>query len=95
MHDKLFATQNEWANLDNAGAVAKFKEYAAEMGVDTGTFNSCLDNDEHKAEVDKDIADGTTAGVNGTPATFVNGVLVSGAVPFEQFKAQIDAALEE
>lgn len=28
MHDKLFTAQNDWANLDSAGAVAKFKEYA-------------------------------------------------------------------
>jgi len=32
--------------------------------------------------------------VTGTPATFVNGVLVRGAQPYESFKRVVDAALE-
>ncbi len=37
---------------------------------------------------------GSSVGVKGTPATFVNGVLVSGAVPYATIKAAIDAALK-
>jgi len=36
---------------------------------------------------------GEKAGVSGTPATFVNGRLISGAVPFEQFRAIIEEEL--
>ena len=38
---------------------------------------------------------GNEAGVNGTPAFFVNGVLISGAQPFEAFKEVIDAELAQ
>jgi protein-disulfide isomerase len=37
---------------------------------------------------------GLAAGVDGTPASVINGTLVAGALPFEQIKAQIDAALK-
>ena len=36
---------------------------------------------------------GDEAGVNGTPAFFINGRLVSGAQPFEAFKEVIDEEL--
>ena len=93
MHDKLFTVQDAWASLPAADAAAKFKEYAGELGLDAGTFGSCLDNDEHKAEIDKDIADAGTVAVNGTPGTFVNGYFLSGAVPYDQFKTLIDREL--
>ena len=44
--------------------------------------------------VKEDMKEGTEAGVSGTPAFFVNGISISGAQPFEVFKAVIDAELE-
>ena len=37
-----------------------------------------------------DLKDGAAAGVSGTPAFFVNGRFLSGAVPFEEIAALID-----
>jgi protein-disulfide isomerase len=36
---------------------------------------------------------GNEAGVNGTPAFFINGRLISGAQPFEEFRKIIDDEL--
>ena len=36
---------------------------------------------------------GNDAGVNGTPAFFINGRMISGAQPFEAFKKIIDEEL--
>ena len=44
--------------------------------------------------MDTDIAVGQEAGVDGTPAFFINGRLLSGAQPFDQFKKLIDEELE-
>jgi protein-disulfide isomerase len=87
-HDLLYANQNA---LD----VASLKSYAAQLGLDTATFDECLDAGEQTAEVQKDYQDGQSYGVGGTPAFFINGQLVSGAQPFALFQQVIDAALAE
>jgi len=88
------------------GVVSAFKSEAADLGLDTATFDDCLDSGKHTSEVQKDFQDGQTYGVGGTPAFFINGQLVSGAIPFEDymgptgemqpgFKTIIDAVLAE
>ncbi len=76
-----------------AQIVQGLKDYAQKFGLDSGKFNSCLDSGSKAALVKNDLDDGTKAGVNGTPAFFINGRLLSGAVPFEQFKTIIDEEL--
>jgi len=90
MHDKLFeANANEELNLD------KFKQISKDLGLNTDQFNDCLDNEKMASKVAKDMAGGQKAGVSGTPATFINGELVSGALPLDQFKVVIDQLLSE
>ncbi|MBR9699110.1 DsbA family protein [Candidatus Woesearchaeota archaeon] len=86
MHDKLF---DEGA----AGGVTSFKSFASDLGLDTGDFNDCLDSDTHAAEVQKDMRDGSAAGIRGTPGFIINGELLSGAQPFAAFQAAIEKAL--
>lgn len=73
--------------------VKSLKEQASKLVLDQGKFDSCLDSGSKAALVKADLDDGTKAGVNGTPAFFINGRLISGAVPFEQFKTVIDEEL--
>jgi len=98
-NDLLFANQTA---LD----VDSLKGYAAQLGLDTATFNDCLDGGKQTSEVEKDSQDAQSYGATGTPAFFINGQLVSGALPFEDytdqsgatqpgFKSIIDTALEE
>jgi protein-disulfide isomerase len=56
-------------------------------------FEECLASDKFDAKVQADQALGIQLGVNGTPATFINGYLVSGAQPFGNVKLVIDALL--
>jgi protein-disulfide isomerase len=69
------------------------KRYAGELKLDQKKFDVCLDDGKYAAEVDKDQADGAKAGVNGTPTFFINGRVLSGALPLDQFKQIIDAEL--
>jgi protein-disulfide isomerase len=85
-HDRLFANS---AGLTDAD----LKAHAAALGLDTAKFNTCVDNRQQKAGVDKDMADGEAVGVTGTPAFFINGRSVEGAQPFEAFKRVIDEEL--
>jgi protein-disulfide isomerase len=87
MHDKLFANQK-------ALEVPALKGYAKELGLDSGKFDKCLDSGEKAATVQADLAEGKKVGVNGTPAFFINGILLSGAQPFDEFKSVIDSELQ-
>ncbi len=86
MHDKLYNNQDA---LD----VDDLKSYAVELGLDATQFNDCLDSDKMADEVQADIDEGSSYGVSGTPAFFINGILVSGAQPFSEFEKIIDAEL--
>ena len=91
MHDVMFAKgTGDGTGLD----VASLKQYAADLKLDTTKFNTCLDNHETASIVAKDQQDGSTAGVQGTPTTFINGKAVVGAVPYSNIKAAIDAELQ-
>ena len=46
-------------------------------------------------EVQKDTDDGINYGVTGTPAFFINGIVLEGAQPFENFKQIIDEELSK
>ena len=86
-HDRLFANQQRLGPSD-------LKQHAADLGLDTARFDACVDSHKYKAAVDADISDANDAGVNGTPAFFINGRMVSGAQPFDVFKKIIDDELE-
>ena len=76
-----------------ADIVKNLKAQAKSLNLDQGKFDKCLDSGEKESLVKADLDDGSKAGVNGTPAFFLNGRLLSGAVPFAQFKVVIDEEL--
>jgi protein-disulfide isomerase len=85
-YERLFADQTK---LSDEG----LKQAAAKLGMDTARFNACVDTHKYKDRVETDIKEGNEAGVNGTPAFFINGRMLSGAQPFEAFKGIIDEEL--
>ncbi len=86
MHELLFSQGVQ-------GGVTSFKQFASQIGLNTGKFNDCLDSGKMVSEIRKDMADGAAVGVQGTPAFYVNGVEVSGAQPFQVFQQIIDGQL--
>lgn len=81
-----------WAN-QRALDIPQLKKYAKQTGLDQTKFDECLDSNKYSAEVAKDMADGSKAGVTGTPSFFINGQMLTGARPYEQFKEIIDLEL--
>ncbi len=88
-HAKLIETVGE--TRDDA----VLNKFADQTGLDKNKFQQCLNSGKYKELVKKEIAKGSEVGVNGTPAVFVNGQLVSGAQPYESFDAIIKAKLAE
>ena len=87
-HDLLFQNQ---AALD----VGSLKTYAQRLGLEAELFNTCLDSGAKADLVLADVEDGVSYGVTGTPSFFINGQLLVGAYPFDQFQILIDDALEK
>jgi len=85
-HNKIFENQ-QLLSIEN------LKKWALDLGLDKNKFDTCLDLGKYEGETKKDFQDGAAAGVTGTPAFFINGILVEGAHPFETFKAIIEAEL--
>lgn len=90
-HDKLFENQAG----ENKGAFSrdKLRQLAAEVGLDTSSFDSCFDSPSTLQEVVDAREEGRRLGVRSTPSFLVNGRLLVGAQPFEAFKAVIERDL--
>lgn len=88
MHDWMFEHQ------DKLG-VDDLKAGARGLGIEGEKFDKCLTEGKHAQKVAANMQAGREAGVQGTPAFFVNGVFINGAQPFEKFKAEIDRALAQ
>ncbi len=58
-------------------------------------INNCFYSGQMAEEVIQDLLDGQSMGVQGTPTFFINGEIVSGAQPFENFQAIIEEKLNE
>ena len=86
-HDRLFENTRKLADED-------LLRYAEELELDKEQFVKCFEEKRFAEQVETDMQDGARAGVSGTPAFFVNGILVSGAKPAEDFFRIIDAELE-
>ena len=84
--DALFANQTSLAT-------GYYNTLAGELGLNQSKFDDCLASNKYQAVIDAQTASGAAAGVNGTPATFINGQLVSGAVPYASLKQIVDAEL--
>jgi protein-disulfide isomerase len=77
---------------------ALYTDLAGEAGVSESKFADCLEAGDSKDRIQSDATEGASAGVTGTPATFIlpnndtsQGQLISGALPAASFQQVIDA----
>lgn len=82
-----------YENQADVEDLAKMQALAKTVGADAAKLQSCLDSKKYDNRFATEQALAASVGVQGTPAFFVNGQLVSGAVPYSQVKALIDAEL--
>lgn len=87
MHDAMFHDQ-QGLGID------ALKAKAAQLGLNATEFNQCLDSGKFTAAVKADEDAGEAVGVNSTPAMFINGRFVLGAVPIEQITSVIDDEIQ-
>ena len=74
MHDKLYATQNEWNQLTGADRTDYFVQAAESIGVNGDELRDAISNNKDiKKKIDFDTAMGKKVEITGTPGIFVNG----------------------
>ena len=86
MHDLLFQDSKSLENSD-------LKAKAVKLGLNSAAFNVCLDQSRTGGRIREDIRAGAGAGVDGTPALFVNGRYLNGVRPYEEIAALVDEEL--
>jgi protein-disulfide isomerase len=86
MHDAMFADQQRLA-------VDDLKSKAAALSMNAETFATCLDSGKHAAAVRDSIVEGAKAGVDGTPALFINGRFLAGNQPYAEIEKIIEDEL--
>jgi protein-disulfide isomerase len=87
LHDAMFSDQQN-LSLDD------LKKKASQFSVKADEFNSCLDSGKYLPEIRADIKEGVKAGVDGTPAMFINGRFLGGNVPYSEIQKVIDDELQ-
>ena len=86
MHDIMFQN-NRALTFDN------LKDYAGKIGLDVARWEKDFNAPEVQAQIDKEMAEGRSADVSGTPTFFVNGKRVMNR-SFDGFKDMIDASMK-
>jgi protein-disulfide isomerase len=90
-HDYLFSHQNG----ENQGTFSKdnLKKFASDMGLDTKTFNDCLDTGKYTQFVQDQTNFARNLGVQSTPTFILNGRGIVGAQSYSYFQQLIDGFL--
>lgn len=90
-HDILFANQS--GHSPQAYTPRRLEAYAETIGLNLTQFNECVDNKEYQEELQKYHVLGVERGLESTPTFFINGKMIEGALSFEVFQQEIEAAL--
>ena len=82
---------------ENRGAFIKdnLKQFAADLKLNTQTFDACLDSGKYSAVVEKESSFAQYLGVQSTPAFLLNGQPIMGGQTFATFQKLIDAAAKQ
>jgi protein-disulfide isomerase len=86
MHDRIFAHRDQLSP-------ESFRGYAQEIGLDMARYDRDLADAGLAKRIDEDSAEARKLGITGTPAFFVNGRYLPGAVPFESIQSLLDEDL--
>jgi protein-disulfide isomerase len=93
MHVMLYERVEEWSQSEDV--LATILGYADELGLDGDVYTTCLEEGAVVERIREDYEIAVQEGVNATPTFFVNGTLIRGAVPFEDFQKVIEEELEK
>jgi len=97
-HDILFTNRTSGAFTDR-----RLNAFAEAVGLDMDDFESCYNSGKYTDRTNQDYADGSAAGITGTPGFVISYTVdgeerfryLHGAYPFSAFQTEIEGALAE
>lgn len=93
MHDKIYDSQPDWETITSPEEL--FVKFAQELGLDIVKFKDDLRSGKYEDKINRDIADGTSLGVNSTPTFFLNDRLFTLAPNYDNLKLSIDQLINK
>jgi cyclophilin family peptidyl-prolyl cis-trans isomerase len=90
MHDLLFEKQAEWSELSVDDFKAWLVERAAELDLDTSSFQDDMLDPATAALAQKTWDDGVAAGLPGTPSLLINGRYYNGPRDYNSLQAILE-----
>lgn len=91
-HDALFAALKR---NPRANQISDFEKLAVQIGLDSGTFNRCLESQQHKEALLREDIQARDDGINATPTVLINGQRYQGRFDPAEFRAAVEQALQE
>jgi protein-disulfide isomerase len=88
LHDFLYSPR---ADLSDAG----LQQAAKAVGLDASAVARAAQSTQYDAQINADMAAGDVAGIEGTPAVFINDYYLMGAYPESAYAVVIERALRE
>ena len=86
-HDALFASKNL--------TPATFTKLAGDLGLGLPKFEACLNSEQSRAAIVKDLETARASRIESTPSFIINGKLFSGALSFADFQKIIEQELSQ
>ena len=88
LHDVLYSPQ---ADLSDAG----LERAAPKLGLDAARIAEAVRTTAYDAQINADMSAGDAAGIEGTPAVFINDYYLMGAFPESAYALVVERALRE
>jgi protein-disulfide isomerase len=89
--DIIYANQS--SSSSNPFSDRRLSAFAEAIDLDIDLFNKCLGDRKYKNEIEQLMIAADNLEIQGTPTFYINGKLIYGAMPIENFRAEIEAAL--
>jgi protein-disulfide isomerase len=94
MHDLLYQNQATWSTADPSVVVNEwFDGYASSLGLNVAQFNTDINSTQVTNKIATDVASGNAAQIDHTPTFFINQKQIVNPDSYDEFVADIDAAL--
>lgn len=95
MHDMIFATQDRWSTYATSRPLPVFESLAQQIGLNVQQYQDCMESRKFLGQLQSNVDEGLTRGVNSTPTFFIGNRKVATNVSYDQFRQHVNDAMAQ